>query len=83
MTVHVKWVKKNFNFQFGLSSVLYDEFVTITNNSQLKTVNVAEGRDSNMKILRPRGRESRIIDLHGYIEAAGSLESETLRLLHN
>lgn len=56
MTIHVKGVKKNFNFQFGLISELYDELVTNTNNGQLNTVNDAEGRDSNMKILRPRGR---------------------------
>lgn len=66
-----------------LSSELYDELVTITNNGQLMTVNDAEGRDSNMMILRPRGREPRTIDLYGYSEAAGSPESETYRLLHN
>lgn len=38
-----------------LSSELYDELVIITNNGQLMTVNDAEGRDSNMMILRPGG----------------------------
>lgn len=41
-----------------LSSELYDELVTITNNGQLMTVNDAEGRDSNMMILRPRGERT-------------------------
>lgn len=66
-----------------LSSELYEELVTITSNGQLMTVNDAEGRDSNMMILRPRGREPRTIDLYGHSEAAGSPESETYRLLHN
>lgn len=59
-----------------LSSELYDELDTITNNGQLMTINDAEGRDSNMMILRPRGREPRTIDLYGDSEAAGSPESE-------
>lgn len=46
-------------------------------------VNDVEGRDSNMMILRFWGREFRIIDLYGYSEVVGSLESEIYRFLYN
>lgn len=60
----------------------FQEMVTTTHNGGTMHIYDAEGRDSNMMILRPRGKRVQALDEYLSV-GAGSPESDSYRLLHN